>query len=119
MGRWRWASEAMITAIRFLTTPGVGMSRNLSRATVLFAALALIVSAGAAAKPHVLRAGSLFLRDDGGISPSRLPKHSPAPVSAHIAATIGTTDGSHPPAVEMLDIDFDKNIELNAKGLPA
>jgi hypothetical protein len=88
------------------------------RVTALGAGLALLVAAGAFAKPHVIRAGNLFLRDNGGISPSRLPKHTQVPIAAHIVASIGTTDGSHPPAVRTLDIDFDKSIRVNARGIP-
>ncbi|HEX6666028.1 MAG TPA: hypothetical protein VF081_05490, partial [Solirubrobacterales bacterium] len=83
------------------------------------AALTLIVAASALAKPHVIRAGNLFLKDDGGIFPSRLPRHSQVPIFARINAEIGTADGSHPPAVKTLNIDFDKSIQVNAKGLPA
>ncbi len=43
------------------------------------AVLALVFSASAFAKPHTIRAGNLFLMDDGGISPSKLPKHEPGP----------------------------------------
>jgi hypothetical protein len=95
------------------------MRKHLIRAGAVMAAFALLAAASAFAKPHVIRAGNLFLRDNGGISPSRLPKHSQAPVAGRIDATIGTTDGSHPPALMTLDIDFDKSIQLNAKGLPA
>ena len=94
------------------------MSKQLIRTTAVVLGLALIVAAGALAKPHVIRAGNLFLRDNGGISPSQLPKRSQAPVAGHIDATIGTIDGSHPPAVKTVNIDFDKSIEVNAKGLP-
>jgi hypothetical protein len=79
--------------------------------------LALIVVASALAEPHVIRAGNLFLKDDGGIFPSRLPRHSQMPILARIKAEIGTTDGSHPPAVRTLNIDVDKSIQVNAKGL--
>jgi hypothetical protein len=94
------------------------MRKQLIFAGAVIAVFALLAAAGAFAKPHVIRAGNLFLRDNGGISPSRLPKHSQAPISAHIDAEIGTTDGSHPPAVRTLNIDFDKSIQVNAKGLP-
>jgi hypothetical protein len=92
--------------------------KHLLRAMAVGAAFALLAAAGAFAKSHTIRAGNLFLTDDGGISPSRLPKHSQAPISAHIDAEIGTTDGSHPPAVRTLNIDFDKSIQVNARGLP-
>jgi hypothetical protein len=95
------------------------MRKRLLPAMAVVAAFALLAAAGAFAKPHTIRAGNLFLVDDGGISPSRLPKRSQAPISAHIDATIGTTDGSHPPAVKTQNIDFDKSIQVNAEGLPA
>ena len=94
------------------------MRKHLVCAMAVGAGLALIVVASALAKPHVIRAGNLFLRDNGGIFPSRLPRHSQMPISARIDAEIGTTDGSHPPAVKTLNIDFDKSIQVNAKGLP-
>jgi hypothetical protein len=95
------------------------MGKHLLHATAIGAALALIFAASTFAKPHVIRAGNLFLVDDGGITPSRLPKRSQAPIAAHIDAEIGTTDGSHPPAVRSVNIDFDKSIQVNAEGLPA
>ncbi len=95
------------------------MRKHLVCAMAVGAGLALIIVASALAKPHVIRSENLFLKDDGGIFPSRLPKHSQMPISARIDAEIGTTDGSHPPAVKTLNIDFDKSIRVNAKGLPA
>jgi hypothetical protein len=94
------------------------MRKHLIRVTAIAAGLALIVVASALAKQEVVRAGNLFLRDNGGISPSKLPKHEQAPISAHLNAQIGTVDGSHPPAIESVIADFDKTIEVNAKGLP-
>lgn len=94
------------------------MRKYLVCAMAVGAALTLIVAASALAKPHVIRAGNLFLKDDGGIFPRSLPKHSQVPISARINAEIGTADGSHPPAVRTLNIDFDKSIQVNAKGLP-
>ena len=94
------------------------MKKHLIRITSVGVVFGLIVVASALAKPHVIRAGNLFLRDNGGISPSKLPKHRQMPISGHINAEIGTIDGSHPPAVRTLNIDFDKSIQVNAKGLP-
>jgi hypothetical protein len=81
--------------------------------------LALIVAASAFAKPEVFQIGNLFLRDNGGISPSKLPRHEQAPIAAKLNGQIGTTDGSHPPAIRSVIADFDKTIQINAKGLPA
>ena len=95
------------------------MKKHLVCVTAVAAGLALVVGATALAKPHVIRAGNLFLEDNGGIFPSKLPRHSQMPISARINAEIGTTDNSHPPAVRTLNIDFDKSIQVDAKGLPA
>ena len=95
------------------------MSRHLIRTTVVGLVFALIVAASALAEPEVVRVGNLVLRDNGGISPSKLPRHEQAPIAAHLHGQIGTADGSHPPAVESVIADFDKTIHINAKGLPA
>lgn len=95
------------------------MGKHLIQATIVAAGLALLVAATALAQPKVVRVGNFFFKDDGGISPTRLPRHEPAPVSAIIKDEIGTLDGSHPPAIESVIAYFDKTIEVNAKGLPA
>jgi hypothetical protein len=95
------------------------MRKHLVCAIAAGVGLALIVVASALAKPHVIRSENLFLKDDGGIFPSSLPRHRQMPISARIDAEIGTTDGTHPPAVKTLNIDFDKSIQVNARGLPA
>ena len=95
------------------------MRKRLIRIAVIGAGFAMIVAASAVAKPEIVRVGNLFLRDNGGISPSKLPKHEQVPIAAHLNAQIGTNDGSHPPAIRGVIADFDKTIEVNAKGLPA
>jgi hypothetical protein len=94
------------------------MKKQLIRTASGGIVLALIVAASAFAKPEVFRVGNLFLRDNGGISSSPLPRHEQAPISAYINGQIGTTDGSHPPAIKSVIADFDKTIQVNAKGLP-
>jgi hypothetical protein len=95
------------------------MKRHLTHAVSGAVVVALVVAASAFAKPEVFRVGNLFLRDNGGISPSKLPRHEQAPIAAKINGQIGTTDGSHPPAVKSVNADFDKTIQVDAKGLPA
>jgi hypothetical protein len=92
--------------------------RFLTRATAMGVGFALIVAATAFAKPEVVRVGNLVLRDDGGISPTKLPKHKQVPVKANLSASVATLDGSHVPAARELLIDIDKTIHVNAKGLP-
>jgi hypothetical protein len=94
------------------------MSKNLIRGVAIGVALALIAAASAFAAPEVVRVGNLFLRDNGGISPMKLPKHKRAPIAANLNARYGTLDGSHPPAITSVVADFDKTILVDAKGLP-
>jgi hypothetical protein len=95
------------------------MKRHLIHTAAAAVAVALIATASAFAAPEEFQIGNLFLRDNGGISPSTLPRHEQAPITAHIKGQIGTTDGTHPPAIKSVDADFDKTIEIDAKGLPA
>jgi hypothetical protein len=94
------------------------MGTKAIRTVVVGTVFALIVAASAVAKPEVVRVGNLFLRDNGGITPRKLPKHEQAPIAAHLNAQIGTNDGTHPPAIRSVIADFDKTIEVHAKGLP-
>jgi hypothetical protein len=94
------------------------MSKHLIRGMAIGVGLALIVAPSALAKREIVRVGNLFLADNGGISPSKLPRNEQAPISAYVHGEIGTTDGSHPPAVKTVTVDFDKTIQVNAKGLP-
>jgi hypothetical protein len=95
------------------------MKRYLTHITVVVAGLALVFAATAVARRQVVHVGNLYLADDGGISPSALPRHESVPVVAHLKGEIGTLDGSHPPAVRTVNLDIDKTIAVNAKGLPA
>jgi hypothetical protein len=91
--------------------------RNLIRTTVIGAAVALIVAAGAFA--GVARVGPLVLRGDGGIFPAKLPKHRQAPIGGYVDAQLSTVDGSHPPAIKTVFVDFDRAFQVNTKGLSA
>lgn len=100
------------------------MKKHLGRATALAIGIGLLVAVAAAAKPHTVgvekvEAGNLVLTDAGGIFPRRLPRHRQAPITAELHATIATKDGTHPPAARQLSIDFDRTLQVNAKGLPS
>jgi hypothetical protein len=94
------------------------MKRHLTQITALALGLALIFAAAAAGSRKVERAGNLFIADNGGISPSKLPRHGSAPITARLLGEIGTLDGTHPPALRTVDLDVDKTIGIDAVGLP-
>jgi hypothetical protein len=82
------------------------------------AVLALLLASGASGKWEVVRAGNLVFGDNGGISPTALPKHGFAPATARIIGKIGTVDGTHPPALRHVEVDIDRTIRVDAAGLP-
>lgn len=96
------------------------MNRPLIRLAVLAAVLALIFAAVALGSPNrkVWCAGNICVADDGGISPTKLPRHEKAPVTARLKAEISTRDGSHPPAFESMDLKVERNISIDPVGLP-
>jgi hypothetical protein len=97
------------------------MKRRLIYITVVAAGLALISASVATGnlgnrKEHCV--GVLCVGDNGGIIPTKLPKHGSAPVTARIIGDIHTTDGSHPPALQHLEADIERTIKVDAVGLP-
>lgn len=102
------------------------MRRTLASHKSLALALTALIAVGAlvtvrmatAAKPTVVRAGSLVLKLNGGVTPKALPKRKMAPIALRISGDISTVDGSHPPAARTVIADFDRHGRVNARGLP-
>jgi hypothetical protein len=82
--------------------------------------LALVFAAAAIGSPNrkIWCAGNICVADDGGITPTKLPRHRKAPVTARLNGEISTRDGSHPPAFESMDLKVEKNISIDPVGLP-
>jgi hypothetical protein len=94
------------------------MKPNLARTALVAIALVLIFATAAFGSREVVRSGNLFLADDGGLSPLKLPRQGAAPATARIEAEIGTVDGSHPPALQSIDLEVAKTVQVDALGLP-
>src|SRR5688572_21035417 len=96
------------------------MNRSLIRLSFVAAALVLALAAAAIGSPNrkVWCAGNICVADDGGISPTKLPRKGKAPVTARLNAEISTRDGSHPPAFESMDLKVERNIAIDPVGLP-
>ena len=73
------------------------MRKHLIRATAIGAGFALIFAASALAKPERSASGNLFLRDNGGISPSKLPQHKQVPISARSTLESAPSTAAIPP----------------------
>jgi hypothetical protein len=86
----------------------------------LLAAGALIccVLFAGAANAALVRVGNLVLTADGGFTPSTLPRSSYAPINFDGEANLRAVDGSVPPALQRLMLDFDRDGRLSTAGLP-
>lgn len=75
---------------------------------------ALIVSAGA----DTVKINGLVFTVDGGVTPKKLPRKGEAPISLTVDGTIQREDGTHPPALNTLLLEFDRHGRLDTNGLP-
>ena len=62
--------------------------------------------------------GKLVLHADGGFTPRQLPRRTYAPIHFQGHAEIAMKDGSVPPAVQRIRLDFDRDGRLTTGGLP-
>jgi len=82
------------------------------------ALLAGISLSSGALGAQTVRAGNLIVTVDGGFSPKKLPRKSPAPIRLQATSTIRTADRTHPPAAKTLALEFDKHAGIDTRGLP-
>lgn len=88
------------------------------RKLAAIAVLAVMAASFAAvADGAMVRVGTLVLRADGGFTPRVLPKRAYAPIDFKGHGTITTTDGSAPPALQHVKLDFDRDGRLTTDGL--
>jgi hypothetical protein len=97
------------------------MRKLLTLTAALGAALALTAAGFASAAgegPVTVRVGNIEVTADGGFTPKALSKKKAEPIALRVEGAIGTTDGTHPPAVKEVIIEGDKNAVVDTKGLP-
>jgi hypothetical protein len=68
-------------------------------------------------KPVVVHAGNLVFTFNGGFSPKALSKTKQTPITLSASGTIGTANGTHPPALKETIVETDKNGAVNVTGL--
>jgi hypothetical protein len=94
------------------------------RLTLTLSAIALLilVVAGLAIakgeKPFVTTVGNLRITANGNFSPTLLPKNEFAPITLDLSGKIETLDRTHPPAIQEVIVETDKNGAIDARGLP-
>lgn len=82
---------------------------------LLVATASLLAGAAGAA---TVRVGTLVLHADGGFEPRLLPKRFYAPIHFQGYGQIKTTDGSMPPPLQHVKLEFDHDGHLTTTGLP-
>jgi hypothetical protein len=87
-------------------------------ASVLLALVVVGIAAAKGEKPIVVQVGNLRLTANGNFSPTLLPKNEFAPITLNLSGKIETLDHTHPPAIQEVIVETDKNGTINAKGLP-
>ncbi len=92
-------------------------ARLLRIGALLGTCAALAVALAGIAGAATVRVGTLVLRADGGFAPRLLPKRSYAPIHFQGHADIKTTNGSAPPALQPVRLDFDRDGRLTTTGL--
>lgn len=81
--------------------------------------LLLAISMASIAHAATVRVGTLVLQADGGFEPRLLPKRAFAPIRFQGYGDVRTTDGSLPPALRHVKLDFDRDGRLTTVGLPS
>jgi hypothetical protein len=85
---------------------------------VLASVAAMAAAFAGAAGAEVIQLGNLRVDIGGSFKPKQLPRDELAPISLRVDGRISTLDGSVPPGLEKMVIDFDRNGTVYTKGLP-
>jgi hypothetical protein len=93
------------------------MNFKATKAPALLGIVAIGALGIASASAQVVKVGNLTISIDGKISPSKLSKTTPQPISLELKGSLKTGDGTHIEPLKELFLEFDKNGHLNTKGL--
>jgi hypothetical protein len=81
------------------------------------ALICCVIFAGAA-NAALVKVGNLVLTADGGFTPRILPRSSYAPIDFEGRADLKAVDGTIPPPLQQLVLDFDRDGRLSTAGIP-
>lgn len=89
------------------------------RRVVLVVALAsLCLLAAGIARAELVERGNLFVKFEGGIAPTALPRQAKAPISVRVDGTVRVLSGERPPALRHISIAINRGGILDTRGLP-
>lgn len=93
------------------------MRKRLPATVISILAGAALLAAFAGAS--TVRVGTLVLHADGGFEPRLLPRHAFAPIHFQGYGQIKTTNGTVPPPLQHVKLEFDRDGRLTTAGLPS
>jgi hypothetical protein len=93
------------------------MRKRVVKMAVLALATAALIAASASAVSVDLRAGDLIIHAEGGFTPTTLPRHTDAPITAHGGGEISTVSGDFPPVIDSINLEYDRHGHLETAGL--
>ncbi|MDQ2629899.1 MAG: hypothetical protein M3Y75_02830 [Actinomycetota bacterium] len=70
------------------------------------------------AHAELVERGDLFVKFEGGIAPTALPRHVNAPISVRVDGTVKTLSGDRPPALRRIAIAINRGGRIETRGLP-
>jgi hypothetical protein len=86
---------------------------------VALAVLAVTLVFGAAlANAELIERGDLFVKFQGGIAPTALPRHADAPISVRVDGTVRSLSEERPPALRYISIAINRGGRIDTRGLP-
>ncbi|MBA3865544.1 MAG: hypothetical protein H0X42_04230 [Solirubrobacterales bacterium] len=94
------------------------MSSKVRTTALCLAILALGAAGVSVALGDTVQAGNLIVEIEGQVSPQKLPKKTPAPITLNVSGSVKTADGTHPPVLKTIALEFDKHGSIYTKGLP-
>src|SRR5258708_6381902 len=93
-------------------------SKSVRLSVLGFVLLAVAAAIASVASGDTVTAGNLTIEIEGGVSPQKLSKTTPMPITLTVSGSVKTGDGSHPPALKTVALEFDKNGGIYTQGLP-
>src|SRR5215213_3662866 len=94
------------------------MGRGRKRLAGIATLVVALVFGAALANAELVERGNLFVKFAGGIAPTKLPRHTNAPISVRVDGTVRTLSGDRPPALRFISIAINRGGRLETKGLP-
>src|SRR3954447_4988292 len=94
------------------------MRKGRNRTTGVAVLVVALVFGAALANAELVERGNLFVKFAGGIAPTKLPRHTNAPISVRIDGTVRTLSGEQTPALRWISIAINRGGRIETKGLP-